>query len=95
MDSITVRCTEFKRFEKNTLRGFAKLEIPGWGVSICDITLHTKNGSTWVGLPAKRYSKKDGTEGWQPTVEFLDDAAKRAFQSAAVAAIERFIQGKA
>ena len=84
-----IRCIKFRPYQKNTLRGFADLELGRTGIIIRDCTLHEKNGKEWVGFPARSYEAKDGTTAWQPLVEFAAGAteARRQFQEQAVAAI--------
>jgi hypothetical protein len=74
----------FRAFEKNTLPS---------GMVLCGCTLHEKEGKRWIGLPAKPYTKDDGSQSWAKIVDFIDrDKAKR-FQElvlpAAVAALEQ------
>ena len=45
---------------KNTLRGFATVELP-IGLVIKDISVHQKNDKCWAGLPAKPIISQDGT----------------------------------
>lgn len=49
----------WRPFVKNTLRGFATVELP-IGLVISDITVHTKNGKSWASFPAKAQIDKDG-----------------------------------
>jgi hypothetical protein len=89
-----IRCTRFRVFEKNTLKGFADLELTRVGLVIRDCTWHEKNGKEWVGFPARSYTDKDGNTQWSPLVEFAESAgeARRQFQEQAVAAIHDFIE---
>lgn len=59
----------FKKFEKNTLRGFLQVETPS-GMVIKNITWHQKNGKEWLGLPAREYTKEDGSKGYSNVVDF-------------------------
>ena len=52
---------EFRALNKNSLRGFATVELSS-GLIIKDITLHTSNGKSWAFLPAKPQISKDGTQ---------------------------------
>src|SRR5882672_10421325 len=42
---------DFRAFTKNTLRGFATVELPS-GLIIHEISVHTQNGKSWVAMPA-------------------------------------------
>jgi hypothetical protein len=88
-----IRCIRFRSYEKNTLKGFADLELTRVGIVIRDCTWHEKNGHEWVGFPARAYETKTGETAWQPLVEFADGAtaARKQFQEQAVAAVHDFI----
>lgn len=49
----------WRPFVKNTLRGFATVELPN-GLVIRDVTVHVKNGKAWAGLPAKAQMDQEG-----------------------------------
>ena len=51
---------EFRALSKNSLRGFATVELPS-GLVIKDISMHTSNGKSWASLPAKPHIAKDGS----------------------------------
>ncbi len=51
---------EFRALNKNSLRGFATVELPS-GLVIRDISMHTSNGRSWAALPAKPQFDKDGS----------------------------------
>ena len=44
---------------KNTLRGFATIELP-IGLVIHDVTVHIKNASAWASMPAKVQLDREG-----------------------------------
>jgi len=69
-----IRCIRFRPFEKNTLRGFADLELTRIGLVLRDCTWHEKNGKEWVGFPARSYQDKDGNAQWQALIEFAEGA---------------------
>jgi len=82
----------FKPLERNTLRGFFDLELPS-GLVLSGCTLHEKNGKFWTGLPAKPWTKEDGSQSWTKTVDFRDKETSDKFQRTvtpiAIAALER------
>jgi hypothetical protein len=86
---MTIRCIKFRAFEKNTLKGFADLELTRVGLVLRDCTLHEKNGRAWIGFPAKSFTGDDGETKWTPLIEFAEDAgeARRRFQEQAVDAV--------
>src|SRR5262249_54975726 len=56
---LTIRCREFRPLVRNTLRGFAEINIAEMKLTIRDVAMHTKNGKCWAQLPAKP-QVKDG-----------------------------------
>jgi hypothetical protein len=84
-----IRCIRFRAYEKNTLKGFADLELSRVGLVLRDCTWHEKNGKEWVGFAARSYQDKDGNTAWQPIVEFAEGAkeARKQFQEQALEAI--------
>lgn len=85
---FTVR--EFKPFNKNTLQAFLSLELPS-GMVLHGCTLHKQNGSRWIGVPARQYEKSDGENSWMRLVDFTSKDARERFQSAALAAVDRYL----
>jgi gluconate kinase len=57
---MQVVCKSFKRFERNTLRGFCEVELADIHLSIKDVAVHEKNSSRWAQLPSKPMLNKDG-----------------------------------
>ena len=85
-----IRCLRFRPYEKNTLRGFADLELTRVGLVLRDCTYHRHaSGKEWVGFAAKPYETKTGETAWQPIVEFAEGAteARKQFQQQALEAI--------
>jgi hypothetical protein len=92
-----IRCIKFRSYQKNTLQGFADLELVRTGIVIRDCTWHQhENGKEWVGFLARSYIKGDGTTQWQPLVEFAEGAteARRQFQDQAVSAVHQFVAAR-
>jgi hypothetical protein len=82
---------EFRSWPRNTLVGFLVIETSS-GLIIRDVTLHEKNGSRWVSMPAKQY-EKDGTKSWIPYIEFATKESQEKFQACALAAIDAYMEG--
>jgi len=47
-----MRLLGWREFRRNSLRGFAAVEL-ACGLIIEDLTVHAKNGRSWVGMPGK------------------------------------------
>jgi len=88
-----IRCVRFRRYEKNTLKGFADLELVRTGIIIHDCPLHEKNGKEWIGFPARSYTDKDGNTQWSPLLEFAPgaNAEREAFRKQALEAIHQYV----
>jgi hypothetical protein len=80
---------EWRPYQKNTLVGFLSLELPS-GLVLHGCTLHQKNGSRWIGMPAKSF-EKDGATTWAPLVEFASKEARERFQTAALEALDGYL----
>jgi hypothetical protein len=52
---LTVTCTLFWPWPKNTLRGFASIRIGEIGLVIHDVAVHQQRGARWAQLPAKAH----------------------------------------
>ena len=88
-NNVQVTVIGFKEFRKNTLQGFADLLLPDIGLKIFGATLHEKNGSKWISLPAKPY-QENGETKWSAILDFDSKDAREAFQRAALAAVEKY-----
>jgi hypothetical protein len=87
---MMIRCVKFKSYDKNTLKGFADLELTRVGLVIRDCCWHRhEGGREWVSFPARPYEDKSGKTTWSPLVEFVEGnrEAREQFQRQALAAI--------
>lgn len=91
---MAVEITKFRRFNKNTLRGFCNILIPGIGLEIRDATLHEKNGKKWVGLPSRPYQDEAGETKYVYIVKFVDREKSDQFEVAALKALDAYTEGK-
>jgi hypothetical protein len=71
MNDFKVR--EFRECKKGqSLQGFFTLELPS-GPVLHDMTFHVReDGARWVGMPARSYTKPDGTTARTRIADFLD-----------------------
>jgi hypothetical protein len=85
-----IRCTGFRPSRKNTLQGFADLELTRVGLVLHDCTWRRHaNGREWIGFPARSYEDPNGGVSWAPVVEFAAGAkkARAEFQRQALEAV--------
>jgi hypothetical protein len=82
-----VKIENFKPHVKNTLFGFIDVTLPS-GLTICGVTLHSKDGRRWCGLPAREYLKDDGTKAWLLVVKFASRQIADKFRDEVFAAYD-------
>jgi hypothetical protein len=95
---LTVRVEAFTPRTSNTLRGFCTVVIPELHLRIHDLSVHEKNESRWVGLPAKAQIGRDGSvrrdergkTAYSPMMEFTDKKVRDAFSARVIAALLEF-----
>jgi hypothetical protein len=98
MSKLTIACTDWRSLHRNTLRGFATIEIAELKLEVRDVAVHDKNGKRWAQLPAKPQVKdgaliKDASTGkiaYTPIMEFSSKAVRDAFSHAMVTALLEF-----
>jgi hypothetical protein len=56
-----MRLVEWRALRKNTLHGFAIIELPS-GLIVRDVSVHQKNGKWWAGLPSRPVLDTDGKQ---------------------------------
>lgn len=96
---VEVQCTGWKAIDKGKVVGVAELHLPALGVTITDcMMLRGDSGGEWVNLPSrpmldrdgKQMLRDDGKKSYAEIFKWKDRAAKDAFSTAAVAAIEAY-----
>lgn len=80
--------SDWKPFVKNTLRGFFTVTLPS-GLIIHKCSLHEKSGVRWIGLPAEKFTKKDGTVSYANLLEFSSRGVSEKFRDAVLEAFDR------
>jgi hypothetical protein len=92
---MSIVISNWRPFEKNTLRGFFNAILPSRLV-IQGLTLHQKGESRWIGLPAKEYvDKNTGLKKYQPVIDFVGREDSDRFQSQVLTALDRHLEGLA
>ena len=54
----TLVATDWRPLVRNTLRGFARIEIWELRMAIHDVAIHEKDGRRWAALPARPQLKE-------------------------------------
>jgi hypothetical protein len=94
-DKLSIEVESFKAQRSNTLFGFCTVLIPALHLRIHDLTVHEKNASRWIGLPARPWVDRDGTAKrgdngkiiYATVLEFTDSGTRNAFSDRAIAAL--------
>jgi len=81
-----MRISNFRSYEKNTLKGFIEVELPS-GMILKNITWHQRDDKEWIGLPAREYKKDDGSTGYANVVDFVDKTTYWKFTHAVLDAL--------
>jgi hypothetical protein len=89
---LCIECRAFKKFEKNTLKGFVSLSVSPPGITLNNLCLHEKSGRRWLSFPARPYQMDDGKQRWSPVVEIEDRETLQRFQTVGIAASDRYLQ---
>src|SRR5262249_54051215 len=98
VSKFTVIVDGFKPVRSNTLFGFCSVTIPELHLKISDLTVHAKDESRWVGLPARpqidgsgNVRRDDrGKVAYSPILEFTDRATRTAFSERVIASLLEF-----
>jgi hypothetical protein len=86
---------DFHPLHRNTLRGFARVEIAELKLEIGDIAVHEKGAARWAQLPAKPQIRDgalvvDETTGkiaYKPVMQFTRRAVADAFSARVIDAV--------
>ena len=88
-------CSDWRPLVRNTLRGFAAIEIWELRLKILDVAVHEKDGRRWAQLPAKPQIRdgtlvygEDGKIQYLPVMSFESRAVADAFSAAIVKAVD-------
>ena len=95
---LSVQVNGFKPLRSNTLVGFCTVVIPELYLRIFNLSVHEKNQSRWVGLPAKPQIDRSGNVRrddrgkvtYTPVIEFTDRATRDAFSDRVIASLLEF-----
>jgi hypothetical protein len=89
MSAFTI--TNFRRLDKNSLRGVFDLELPS-GLKINRCMLFEKNSKRWAGFPSEKFTKRDGTTNYSPILEFSSREVSDKFQAAVLPLAEEMLR---
>jgi DNA-binding cell septation regulator SpoVG len=92
--SSTVRIIDWRPLRRNSLLGFAKVELPS-GLVIADVTILTGDRGPWASPPSKPMVDRDGIVlrdekhkiRYQPIIEFTSKTVRDRFSDQVIAAL--------
>jgi hypothetical protein len=94
MSKLTLKCRKFEPYRRNTLRGFADMNVGELRLTISGIAVHVRGDKCWAQLPAKPQVRDgvlvkgdDGKIAYIPMLSWDSRAVSDAFSAAAVAAV--------
>jgi hypothetical protein len=79
---MNIEITDWKPYNKNTLRGFFTIQIMDYGFEIHDCMLHEKGTRKWISFPSKPWTNATGDvvkddngkiKYSPPIIKFLND----------------------
>lgn len=82
-----IKILNYRPMNKGHLVGYLDVEIEPWKLEVRDLTVWNKDGRAWVNMPAKKYTKDDGSQGFSEVVRFVDSEYKENFRKAVLAAL--------
>lgn len=88
-----IEISDWKPLTKNTLRGFFTATLPS-GMILHNLMLHEKDGSRWIGFPAREWTDNAGQKKYARFVEFTGRDIADRFRDAALAAIDAHLEGQ-
>ena len=83
--------TEWKPYEKGTLKGFASIILPS-GLKINSISYHERDASRWLTMPSRKYTAPDGATIYSPMVEFESTEVRDSFRDVVMLALDEYFQ---
>ena len=95
--SASMRCIDWRPFERNTLRGFATLQMRS-GIVMSDIGIHQKGDKCWASPPGRPKldpngvavrNRETGKIDYFSIVSFSSDQLRRRWSDEAIVAVRR------
>lgn len=94
--SATVRILDWRPLRRNSLLGFAKIELPS-GMVIADVTVLIGERGPWASPPSRPMIDRDGIVlrdeknkiRYQPIIEFTSKSVRYRFSAQVIAALRQ------
>lgn len=96
---LTLVCLDWRACERNTLLGFANINVKEMRYTFYDVAVHEKNGKRWAQLPSKAQINKDrevikdgeGKIKYAPVGAWDNKRVADAFSEAVIRAVDDFL----
>ena len=83
-----IEVLEYKPMEgKGALKGYANIYMAKNGLELYGCAIFEKDGKSWVGLPQKEYTDKEGQKKYLPIIRWRERNHQDAFSKAVVEAV--------
>src|SRR5215471_7373094 len=82
--------SDWKPLTKNTLRGVFSATLSS-GMVVHRLTLHEREGTRWVGLPAQEWTGRSGEKQYARLIEFVDRETSNRFRDQVLAALDEHL----
>jgi hypothetical protein len=77
--------------QKNTLQGFFTATLPS-GLVFHDLMLHERNGTRWIGFPAREWKDAEGRRNFARFIDFRDRTTADRFRGAVLLALDQYLE---
>ena len=84
-----IQITEFTPLQRNTMRGFATVFLPDWGIEIPGFMVHKQNKKEWVELPAHKSDSSSGK--WVKNMSFDSRTQEKEFKNMFMKELKDFL----
>ncbi|PWT80802.1 MAG: hypothetical protein C5B58_10930 [Acidobacteria bacterium] len=87
-----VKILEWRPFQKNTLQGFVRIELPS-GLILNHVAIHEQGASRWICPPAREWKNRDGVKAYAKFIEFTSRTVGDRFRDAVLGALDTHLAG--
>ena len=84
-----LQITDFTPLRRNTMRGFATVCMPDWGMEIPGFMVHKQNKKEWVELPAHKSDPPSGK--WVKNMSFDSRTQEKEFGNSVIKELKDFL----
>ena len=86
-----IQIADWKPHSKNSLRGFFTATLPS-GMVLHDLMLRERDGSRWIGFPAREWVDRQDVRQYVRVVEFCDRDTANRFRDQMLDALDEHLE---